>query len=168
MKTKNIILIALIAVILLMAVGYAAFAQLLTINGTADITANWDVKIINIREGSLVGATSKTTPAVGNDNLSANFNVELKYPGASATYIITVENAGTINAILNSVNGIDTANAANPTDITFSIDATTNDTLNSGSTKDYVVTVAWNSDSESVPTVVSKSATISLNYLQNT
>lgn len=79
MKTKNIILIALIAVILLMAVGYAAFAQLLTINGTANITASWDVRISQIREGTLVGATSKTA-TVGNDNLSANFNVELNYP----------------------------------------------------------------------------------------
>jgi len=42
-KHKNALIGALLAVVFVMAVGYAAFAQQLTINGTAEITSNWDV-----------------------------------------------------------------------------------------------------------------------------
>ena len=45
---KNIIMGTLLIVILLMAVGYSAFATQLNINGTAEITGEWNVKITNI------------------------------------------------------------------------------------------------------------------------
>ena len=48
-NTKNIIIATLIAIILLMAVGYSAFATQLTINGTAQIIGEWNVKITNIQ-----------------------------------------------------------------------------------------------------------------------
>lgn len=164
-KTKNIVLIILLIAIIGMTIGYAALAQLLTIKGTANITASWNVKISNIQEGTLTGAVSKTAAVVAGDKLSATFEVDLKYPGASASYIVTVENAGTINAMLESVNGIDSANASEPTDLVYSIDAKANDTLNSGTTKEYMVTVQWE-DSDQIPSTTTKSATITLNYVQ--
>ena len=57
-----------------MAIGYAALSQLLTINGTANISANWDVKISNIAEGTLTGATSKNVATVSGDKLAATFD----------------------------------------------------------------------------------------------
>ena len=42
-KNKNVLIGALLAVVFVMAVGYAAFAQQLTINGTSTITSKWDV-----------------------------------------------------------------------------------------------------------------------------
>ena len=42
-KNKNILIGTLLAVVFVMAVGYAAFAQQLTINGTATINSSWDV-----------------------------------------------------------------------------------------------------------------------------
>lgn len=164
-KTKNIVLIILLIAILGMAIGYAALAQLLTINGTANITASWNVRIANISEEILTGAESKTAAVVAGDKLSATFDVNLLYPGASATYLVTVENAGTINAMLESVTGVDSANDAQPAEITYTIDAVANDTLNSGSTKDYRVTVKWE-DSDQIPETKTKSATITLNYVQ--
>lgn len=164
-RTKNVLLLLLILGIIGMAIGYAALAQLLTINGTANISASWDVKISNIKEGTLNGATSKTAAIVSGDKLSASFDVDLKYPGASATYVITVQNAGTINAMLESVTGVENANALQPTELTYAIDATANDTLNSGSTKDYIVTVTW-ADSNAIPETKTKTATITLNYVQ--
>lgn len=148
-----------------MAVGYAALAQLLTINGTANITGNWDIKISNIAEESLTGAVSNKAAVVAGDKLSASFDVNLQYPGASATYIVTVQNAGTINATLESITGVDTANVAQPVEITYTIDAKEKDTLNAGTTKDYRVTVTW-ADSNAIPEVKTKSATITLNYVQ--
>lgn len=165
-KAKNILIIILFLAVIGMAIGYAALSQLLTINGTANISAKWDIKISNIAEGTLTGATSKTAATVSGDKLSAKFDVNLEKPGATATYIVTVENAGTIDAILENVTGIDAANAANPTDVTFDINANKNDTLTSGATKDYTVTVKWLETAESIPTTKEKTATITLNYVQ--
>lgn len=164
-KTKNILLIILFLAIIGIAIGYAALAQLLTINGTANITASWNVRIASIKEGTLNGAISKTAAVVNGDKLSASFDVNLQYPGSSATYIVTVENVGTINATLESITGIETANALEPTEITYSINAVENDRLDSGATKEYIVTVTWN-DSNTIPTTTTKSATITLNYVQ--
>lgn len=167
-KTKNILLVILFLVIIGMGIGYAALAQFLNINGTANITANWNVRISDIKEGNLVGAISKTAAVVSGDKLSATFDVNLQYPGASATYIVTVENAGTINARLESVTGIESANSASPNELTYEIDARDNDTLNSGTTKEYMVTVKWLETSSNIPENKTKSATITLNYVQST
>lgn len=165
-KLKNILIIILFLAIIGMAIGYAALAQLLTINGTANISANWDIKISNIAEGTLTGATSKKAAVVSEDKLSATFDVNLEYPGATATYIVTVENAGTIDAKLESITGIDTANKAEPLDVTFNVNANENDVLNSGTTKDYTVTVKWLETASTIPNTKEKTATITLNYVQ--
>ena len=48
-KHKNALIGALLAVVFVMAVGYAAFAQQLTINGSASISSSWDVHIKDIQ-----------------------------------------------------------------------------------------------------------------------
>ena len=164
-KVKNILLIILLLVVLGMTIGYAALTQVLNINGTANITASWDIKITNIAEGTLSGATSKTAAIVSGDKLSATFDVDLLYPGASATYIITVQNSGTIDAKLESITGIDTANTSAPTEIKYSINATENEILAKGDSKKYTVTVKWE-DSNAIPETKTKSTTITLNYVQ--
>ena len=47
-NNKNIIIVTILFVILAMAVGYSAFATQLSINGTAEIVGEWNVKISNI------------------------------------------------------------------------------------------------------------------------
>ena len=47
-KQKNIVLGSLGAIILLMGIGYAAFNTQLNINGTSNISSNWDIRITNI------------------------------------------------------------------------------------------------------------------------
>lgn len=163
-SNKNIILLILLLVIVGMAVGYAALSQALVINGTANITTEWKVLFTNIEEGTLTGAESKTAPSY--TATTATFDVNLLYPGASAQYKVTVANQGSINAKLTSVDGIDTANAAAPTDITYTIDAEANDTLAASSEKVYTVTVTWNAASETIPETKTKTATITLNYEQ--
>lgn len=163
-SNKNIILLILLLVIVGMAVGYAALSQALVINGTANITTEWKVLFTNIEEGTLTGAESKTAPSY--TATTATFDVNLLYPGASAQYIVTVANQGSINAKLASVDGIDTANAAAPTDITYTIDAKANDTLDAKATKTYTVTVTWDAASTTIPETKTKTATITLNYEQ--
>ena len=163
-SNKNIILLILLLVIVGMAVGYAALSQALVINGTANITTEWKILFTNIEEGNLVGAESKTAPSY--TATTATFDVNLLYPGASAEYVVTVANQGSINAKLLSVDGIETANAAAPTDIKYTIDAQANDDLNAGATRTYTVKVEWDAKSTTVPETKTKTATITLNYEQ--
>lgn len=163
-KKKNLVLVVLLILILAVAGGYAIMSQTLTINGTANINADWRVKITKIEEGTLTNATTKGDLAY--TDTSATFSVDLKQPGASATYKVTVANEGSINAVLKSVDGIETANAAAPTTVKYSIDAVADDTLNAGNTKVYTVTVTWDANDESIPETTTKTATITLNYEQ--
>ena len=166
-KNKNLLLVILLIAVVGMAIGYAALSQQLVINGTANITTEWDVHIKNITASAgnaTTGAQDKTQPSF--TATSATFDVDLAYPGASATYTVTVENGGTIAAKLQEVTGVDTANAAEPTGITYTIDAQANDSLGSKSTKDYTVTVTWDKQATEIPNKKKKTATITLNYVQ--
>lgn len=163
-NNKNIILLILLIVIVGMAVGYAALSQALVINGTANITTEWKILFTNIEEGKFIGAETRTEPSY--TATSASFDVNLLYPGASAQYIVTVANQGSINAKITGIDGIDTANEASPTDIKYTIDAQENDELAAGATKTYTVTVSWNADANTIPETKTKTATITLNYEQ--
>ena len=162
---KSVILLILLLVIVGMAVGYAALSQALQISGTANITAQWKITFTKIEEKKMVGAETNTVPSY--TATTANFDVNLLYPGASAQYLVTVSNQGSINAKLTSIDGINTANAATPTDIKYSINAKEDDALASGSTKDYIVTVTWDADATVIPETKTKTATITLNYEQD-
>ncbi len=163
-NNKNIILLILLLIIVGMAVGYAALSQALVINGTASITTEWKILFTNIEEGKMIGAETKTPPSY--TATTANFDVNLLYPGASAQYIVTVANQGNINAKITNIDGLDAANATAPTDITYTIDAQEDDKLVAGSTKKYTVTVKWNADAKTIPETKTKTATITLNYEQ--
>lgn len=161
---KNLVLIILLLLIVGMAVGYAALSQALVINGTATITTQWNIEFTNISEGKMIGAETATSPSY--TATTATFNVNLLYPGATAEYKLSVANRGNIDAVLVSVDGIDTANSAVPQEIVYSINAVEKDELKAGATKEYIVTVSWPASSTEVPTTKSKVATITLNYQQ--
>ena len=166
-KKKNYLIVALFIAIVAMSIGYAALAQVLTINGTANIDAKWDISITDIEVLIQVGATDKQLPT--HTNTTATFNVDLAYPGSSSTYLITVENKGTINAKLSEITGIDDANSANPTKIQYSVKKSDlNDELNVGESKTFEIKVEWLSSDEDKNIISeSKTATIGLNYIQN-
>lgn len=168
-KKKNIIIGTLLAAIVLMSVGYAALAQVLTINGTANIDAEWNIEITGITEGTMTGATTKTAASTAT---SATFNVDLAYPGAVATYVVDIENKGTIDAILDSITGVDSANAALPAEIQYEVTGVAaNDALAAKGKAKATVTVKWvksADNTDTIPTTKTKTATINLNYVQNT
>lgn len=172
-KSKNTLLLIVLLAILGISIGYAALSQNLTINGTSKIVSDWAIEITNIESkftSGETGAVDNSAPTVGDDKVSATFDVTLYYPGAVATYDVTVENKGSINAKLDSISGIDTANSTTPTDVKYSITPTTN-TLAAGDTTTYTVTVEWEKgDTNTVPETngTTKTATITLNYVQET
>ena len=101
-KHKNALIGALLAVVFVMAVGYAAFAQQLTINGSAEITSRWDVHML--QEGaewapsSTMGTSPSGTVNVEPGGLTATFSATLISPGDKVTYTIPIVNAGTLDA----------------------------------------------------------------------
>ena len=71
-KKRNIIIGSLCAVVLLMAVGYAAFQTVLNIQGTSNITSSWNVKITKVESKNVVGTASNNgDPSF--EELSATF-----------------------------------------------------------------------------------------------
>ena len=96
-KKRNIIIGGLCAIVLLMAVGYAAFQTVLNIQGTSNITSSWNVKITNVTSKNIKGTASNNgDPSF--ENLSATFKTNLQAPGDSIEYDITVTNNGNLFA----------------------------------------------------------------------
>ena len=89
-------------------VGYAAFSQLLTINGTANISNSWNIEITNIRGVNLSsvqnnGAYDKEEPTVGQDKVSATFHTGLIQPGDTRIYEVEITNKGSVDADITSI-----------------------------------------------------------------
>ena len=107
-KHKNALIGALLAVVFVMAVGYAAFAQLLTINGTATIDSSWDVHFdpsqtsstgVAVVNGGGAGATAPSgTIAYNSANTTATLSASLQQPSDTVTFTLKPTNYGSLSA----------------------------------------------------------------------
>ena len=164
-QKQRIIIGTLCAVIIGLAVGYAVLSQTLTINGTGGIASDFNILFTDIQEGTMNGATTVNKQIT--DSTTATFTIDLSKPGSNGEYLITVENRGTIDAMVESISGIDEANQAAPTDITFSIsDIAVNDKLKAKESKVFKVKVDWSSASTSIPST-NKNLTLKINFVQD-
>ena len=109
---RNYIIVGLCAILVIMGVGYAAFQSQLKISGTSNIASNFLVKITSITPNSIIGTAADKTEITTYNDTSATFGVSLKSPGDSITYDITIENKGTIDAVLKTITKTDTNNTA--------------------------------------------------------
>ena len=161
-KKRNIIIGSLCAVVLLMAVGYAAFITVLNIQGTSNITSSWNVKITKVESKNIVGTASNSgDPSF--EELSATFKTSLQAPGDSIEYDITVTNAGSLDAKLDEITLSDTNNPA----IKFtSSGMAKGDVITVGSTKVLTVKVEYLSSVSEQPTNTTSSLTVDLDYSQ--
>lgn len=164
---KQKLIIAALVVLAGASITYAAFTQNLIINGTGSTNASWNVAITGITKGAAVGATDKTEPTF--TNTSATFDVELAYPGASATYAVNIRNSGTIPAKLAEISGVEQANAVTPSDIKYTLTGVQKDSTLSanGGTSTATIKVEWDINSTSADRA-SKTATVTLGYVQAT
>jgi hypothetical protein len=164
---RNKLLVATVVLVGLASVAYAAFSQILTINGTGTATGNWDVQIISITPTAQTGATDHaSTPSF--TATTATFNVDLAYPGATSSYNVVIKNQGNITAKLSTMTDLTSLNAAAPTYLTYAISGMTlNSTLAPNATVTATVTVTWASSATTNPSGASKAATINFNYIQN-
>ncbi len=115
-KNKNILIGGLLAIVLVMAVGYAAFATQLNINGSAEITSSWDVHMTDTGKSVTPASTMGTSPSgnvtIEDGGLTANFTATLLSPGDSVTFTIPIENTGTLDATLKSITLASTSESA--------------------------------------------------------
>ena len=166
---RNKLLVAAVVLVGLASVAYAAFTQTLTISGTGNATGEWDVAITGITRTAATGATDVSAPTF--NGTTATFDVNLAYPGASATYEIEVTNDGTIPAKLATIDGLTQANAAAPTYIDYTLTGVTAGSTTlaaNGGTNTVTLEVEWDlADATSNP-AATKTATITLDYEQDT
>ena len=164
-QKQRIIIGTLCAIIIGLTVGYAVLSQTLNIQGTGSIASDFNILFTDIQEGTMNDATTVNKQII--DSTTAVFTIDLSKPGASGEYNITVENRGTIDAYVDSINGIDEANQTEPTDITFSIEGLKlYDSLPSKQEKTFKVKVNWDSSSTSIPNS-DKTLTLSINFVQD-
>lgn len=160
---KSSIIMVLLAVVFVMAIGYAAFSQQLTINGTASIDSSWDVHIEDIAVNGTTLDGKNVSATVGEDKLSASFQAELVSPGSSVTYDVTVKNGGTLDAKLDSIVFTDSNNDA----IQYSYSGISqNDVIDAGRTQTFTITVKFNDAYTTMPESTTSSVTMNLTYVQ--
>ena len=162
-NNKSILIGGLLAVVVIMAVGYAAFASSLKISGTSNISTSWNISITDITASNKVGSASVSgTPSY--DGLTATFNTNLVLPGDSITYNIKVENKGNLNAKLNKIALKKDNNSA----ILFETSGIKEgDVLKQGAYTTLSIKVTYSNSVTSQPTNLDASLTVTLDFVQS-
>lgn len=160
-NTKKIIFITLLLVILLMTVGYARFETQLNINGTAEIIGEWNVKITNIEATEISEGCDSGSPQF--TNTTVTFDTKLVKPGDSITYLVTIKNLGTIDAVLSNIvykelEGGSPAILYETTEIKPTLDA--------GETTTFNIKIEYDKNVTENPEITTKSITGIIEYSQ--
>ena len=160
---RNYIIAGLCMILVIMAVGYAAFASQLKISGTSNISSNFLVRITDIQSTVLNGqASDAQTPT--HTETTATFKTNLVSPGDAMRYDITVANEGSIDAVLNSID----VNTGENDAITFETSGIKEgDALLKSTTDVLTVIVRYNSSVTSQPESTESTITVTLNYGQS-
>lgn len=108
MSKKKGIIIGVLALSLVVAVGYAIFSDTLTISGTATAEGDFDISIscgVAAEEDLLINGPEKGVKEknITCDGKTVTMNTEFLYPGSHIYYKIIVTNTGTIPVVLNSI-----------------------------------------------------------------
>ena len=105
-KQKNFQLVTisvLVFAVLFMAIGFAAYAQTLRIDGTVNVAkSKWSVHFVENQYQVEANSVAATNHSVGETNFS--FTASLAAPGDYYAANIKVINDGTFDAILDSIN----------------------------------------------------------------
>ncbi len=163
-RQRNYIILGLCSILLVMAAGYAAFRTQLTINGTSNITSEFKVLITDIQSRNVVGrAENAETPT--HTETTATFKTNLYLPGDSITYDVTVENQGSIDAVLKTIQKSDSNNNA----IIFETSGIQEgEVLKASESTKFSVTVSYNASTTSQPSNITSDLEVTLNYEQAT
>lgn len=163
-EKQKVIIFVLLGVLVGMTIGYSALSSLLKIDGVSKITGDWDIHFTTIDQGTLVDAVN--VGASITNQTTATFTVNLKKPGSSAEYSVTVKNGGSYDAVVESITGVDEANAASPTDIIFEVsDIAVGTELAASGELTFKVKATWKPESTTIVDS-NKQAVITVNFVQ--
>ena len=161
-RKRSLVIGGLLAILVCMTIGYAAFSTQLQISGTSSITSSWDVQITNITQGTPTG-TGENAVAPSYTATTATMEANLYSPGDAMTYEITIQNKGTIDAVLSKITKSDSNNPA----ILFETSGVNEgDTLLAGETAKMTVKISYNSSVTSQPENLSAEMAVTLEYTQ--
>ena len=162
-KKRNITIISLCCLLVFMAVGYAVLSQTLNIDGTANLTGEWNIYIESITATKENGNAISKSAIVSEDKLSAEFLVELEKPGDYVEYNVVVTNGGNIDASLRELITEET----NPhKDIKFSHTAKQGEVLTQKTSTEFTVKVEFDRNATTVTPGEIATYKIRLNYEQ--
>ena len=100
---KDNIKIILILLVVCLGIGYSYLNTELNINGTANInSANWSVYWNNVQVES--GSVTAPTPTIDSDKTTVSYTVTLEKPGDYYEFTVDAVNAGTIDAMIETIN----------------------------------------------------------------
>ena len=173
LNKQNKIIVGVLAFLLTLTVGYAVFSQSLNITGTAKAEGNFSLIFSSVGEIKQVGSTGATATRE-NSNKTLSVNVpNLQYPTAYVEIPAEIKNEGSINAQLESI----TTEGLTEDDIKVTYKLLkdekeinleeNNDVIESGKTRDIIITVTWDENSTKNEVTLEK-FTIYLNYEQYT
>ena len=153
----------LLVVVAIMAIGFAAFSTVLNISGTSSIESNWKVVFTNIQEiNRSSGITVNRNPVAS--GTTATFDVNLESPGDFIEYQLTVENQGTLNAIIENIETSETENSA----LIFEINGIEKgDKLTKGAQTTFNIKISYDSSITTQPENLNKKLTLEINYVQD-
>ncbi len=160
-RNKILILIVFLATIILMAVGYSTFATDFTIDGNAEITGEWDVRITNIKAIQVPDSCDAGTPVFTKDSIK--FSAKLNKPGDEIIYEVTIENLGTIDAELQTI--IFTEEIGGIEEINYTTSELSK-YLNVGDSTTFNIMVTYVKDTKSIPNIKTKTLTGTIQYVQ--
>lgn len=108
---KNFTILGVCVLVLVLVAGisiaYASFSQTLNINGSATVvSSSWEIKFANLQAGVTTGTADEITPPSINENDTAikDYVVIFMTPGDSVSYTFDVQNNGSFNSEISTLN----------------------------------------------------------------
>lgn len=154
--------------------GYALISTTLEIDGTANVQDSvWDIHLDNIH--ILEGSVTATTAPTISDNTTVSFAATLENPGDYYRFTVDVVNAGTMNAMIDSITILPTLTADESNYFSYTVtyddgvEIGYEDALDAGTSETLLVTFQYltQSDTSLYPTEDKNfNFSVSLNYIQ--
>lgn len=105
MKNNKVLIIGIAIFIIAIAVGYALFSENINISGTASAEGSLQLELTNVQTGGQVGNYQSVNKYISYDidGTSVTFTANLQQPNDIFQFIANIENHGSVDAKLNSV-----------------------------------------------------------------
>ena len=170
-NNKKIIIAVLIVLLLALAIGYAAFSDILTISGTANAKGTFDLEFQNAEVVKNIGADeTKTTAVISEDKNTLTVNVaDLSYPGSGVEFSVDIVNVGSIPAEVQAVTPTNTTGSEKIKVTGLDAIKTDHPKIEAGDKCNIHFTVEWPADSgEILENESNISFGLQIEYVQST